>query len=110
MKADRIVSDGFYLPSLLEELHELTKYPKDAAATRRELEGRLRATLQTKKLWPSDKAGRCALVLWLMGQTNREAVRGVRLRHAHETVTPFGQAPKPTGMGIRAFGRPGARV
>jgi hypothetical protein len=102
MSVDRIIADGFYLPALPGELEQLTKYPKDAAATKRKLEGCLRVALQTQKRWPSDSAGRIALVLWLMSRTNRDAVKGVRLYHQHEKIKLPGQATKPTGTLIRA--------
>ena len=88
----RILNDGFFLSALGDELDVLAKSRSKAL---RDISGELRKTLIEHKRWPSDKAGRLALILWLLAGRNREIVSNIRLRHKHEKIEPVRDALKP---------------
>lgn len=87
----RILNDGFYLSALGAELAALAK---NRGKTTRAISGELRKTLIEQKRWPSDKAGRLALILWLLSSNNRALLDQVRLRHRREKIAPVRDALK----------------
>lgn len=100
----RVIGDNFFLAALDDEL-ELLGRSKTAA--RAALEKTLRQAITVGPEWPHSVAGRCALILWLLDHPATE--RG-RFHHLFETVRRTGQAVKPTGVAIRAYGQPGSRA
>jgi hypothetical protein len=100
----RAVGDNFFLPALQDELTLLRKKPGARAA----LEKTLRAAITTNPIWPSHSVpGQCALLLWLLANPSAELTR---FRHLHEKHPTRGEGTKPTGVGVRAYGRPGSRA
>lgn len=91
----RILGDNFYLAALRDELDEMTGTRKSRAKSVRAISGRLRRELLDNRKWPSDQAGRLALLLWLLDGRNAEILDIVRLRHRHEKNTVITDALKP---------------
>lgn len=98
---ERILSDGFFLGDLPTEIENITKRPAVAAENRAALEAALRNVLRTQRRWPTDKAGRIALTLWLTLSKNRAILRETRLHHPHEKIRRTGEPFKPSGMMVR---------
>jgi predicted nucleic acid-binding Zn ribbon protein len=79
--AARILNPNFYLGDLRAELESV----RNSKSARREIESALRASLIGGVLWPSEPAGRAALVLWLLDNE----WPSIRFQHRHN------RPPKP---------------
>ena len=100
----RLFADGFYLGSLRDEIERVRKSRNVVAS----LEAQLRSAMIEDALWPVGKVGRIALTLALLRIPSLLALP-VQWRHPHEHRRKPGEAKKRTGVGIRAYGVPGAR-
>jgi hypothetical protein len=62
------------------------------------LENELRALMTDKPIWPMERCGRAAILLWLI---SNPSLCGVRFRHKHEPAN-F----KTTGIQLHRIARP----
>lgn len=101
----RLFADGFYLGDLHEEIERVRKTPRFAES----LEAQLRQAMIDDAVWPLGRVGRIAITLALL-KTHLLLEMPVKWRHPHEARRRPGEVKKPTGVGIRAYGRPGSRA
>lgn len=102
----RLFADGLYLGGgLREEIERVRKAPGIVAS----LEAQLREAMIADAIWPIGRVGRIAVTLALLKDHSLLGMP-VKWRHPHEHRRRPGEPRKPTGVGFRAYGRPGSRA